>query len=168
MIQNRCSWVPLDKSDYVAYHDDEWGRPVHDDTLLFENLMLEGAQAGLSWYTILKRRDAYRKAFKGFVPKRVAQMTDVELEKVLAESGVVKHRLKVFSVRKNAHVFLSLQKEFGSFDGYLWGFTPRTKEALSKDLKKRGMTFVGESIVYAFMQAVGLVNDHSPQCDVRI
>lgn len=178
----RCAWVPLDKPDYVAYHDDEWGIPVHDDRQLFELLILEGAQAGLSWYTILQRRDGYRAAFRDFVPEKVARMTDVQLERVLVKGNVIRNRLKVFSTRTNARVFLQIQKEFGSFDAYVWKFvggTPmrrrpsamrdiptRTSEsdALSKDLKKRGMSFVGSTIVYAYMQAAGLVDDHMEDC----
>jgi len=180
--KRRCGWVPLEKADYVRYHDREWGRPVHDDITFFEMLVLEGAQAGLSWYTILRRREAYRKAFKGFDPKRVARMTDRELEKLLIESDIIRNRLKVFSARQNARVFLALQKEYGSFDRYVWNFVggkpmmhrPQTAKeipasipasrALSKDLKKRGMSFVGEAIMYAFLQATGLVNDHAKSC----
>lgn len=178
----RCAWLPTDKPDYVAYHDTEWGVPVHDDRLLFEMLTLEGAQAGLSWYMVLRRREGYRKAFKKFDPAKVAKMTDAELEKVLATGDIIRHRLKVFSARANAKVFRAIQKEFGSFDAYLWRFVdgkprvncPKTlkdipaqtpeSDALSKDLKKRGMSFVGSSIMYAYMQAVGLVNDHMAGC----
>jgi DNA-3-methyladenine glycosylase I len=178
----RCAWVPNDKPDYVHYHDTEWGVPVHDDQRLFEMLILEGAQAGLSWYTILKRREGYRKAFKNFDPAKVSKMTDAELEKVLATGDIIRNRLKVFSTRKNAQAFRAIQKEFGSFDTYVWRFVDgkpkvdlpnsmkdvpaRTAEsdALSKDLKKRGMSFVGSTIMYAYMQAVGLVNDHMAGC----
>jgi len=178
----RCAWVPLDKPDYVAYHDDEWGIPVHDDRLLFEMLILEGAQAGLSWYTILRRRDGYRAAFRDFDPARVARMTDAQLERVLATGNVIRNRLKVFATRTNARVFLAIPKEFGSFDAYVCRFvggkplrrrpgtmkdvpvsTPES-DALSKDLKKRGMSFVGSTIIYAYMQATGLVDDHSADC----
>jgi DNA-3-methyladenine glycosylase I len=180
--KKRCAWLPTDKPDYVVYHDTEWGKPVHDDRLLFEMLILEGAQAGLSWYTILKRREGYRKAFKNFDPVRVSRMTDAELKRVLTTGDIIRNRLKVFSTRKNALVFRSIQKEFGSFDAYVWEFVggkpkvnrPRTmkdlrpssveSDALSKDLKKRGMSFVGSTIIYAYMQAVGLVNDHMPDC----
>jgi DNA-3-methyladenine glycosylase I len=180
--KTRCGWVPKDKPDYIHYHDTEWGRPVHDDQKLFEMLILEGAQAGLSWYTILKRRDGYRQAFKNFEPTKVAKMTDAHLEKVLATGDIIRNRLKVFSTRTNARVFLAIQKEFGSFDAYLWQFVggapkvnrPQTlkdvpattaeSDALSKDLKKRGMSFVGSAIIYAYMQAVGLVNDHTRDC----
>lgn len=181
-MKKRCAWVPEDKLDYVHYHDTEWGEPIHDDIKHFEMITLEGAQAGLSWYTILKRRDAYRLAFKGFDPLVVSQMTDAELETILTTTEVVRHRLKVFSVRKNAIVFLSIQKEFGSFDAYVWQFVggapklnfPQTikevlakteeSDALSKDLKKRGMSFVGSTIMYAYMQAIGMVNDHTVTC----
>lgn len=181
----RCSWAPLDKPDYVHYHDKEWGIPVHDDRLLFEMLILEGAQAGLSWYTVLKRREAYRQAFENFDPVKVALMSDEALETILKESGVIRNRLKVYSARKNAIAFCSIQKEFGSFDAYLWGFvggkpvinhptslkdipasTP-VSDALSKDLKKRGMSFVGSTIIYAFMQAIGMVEDHMVDCDFK-
>jgi DNA-3-methyladenine glycosylase I len=178
-IKNRCAWLPGDKPDYVHYHDNEWGVPVHDDRLLFEMLILEGAQAGLSWHTILKRRDGYRKAFKNFDVAKCAKMTDAELEKVLATADIIHNRLKVFSVRKNALAFIAIQKEFGSFDAYIWRFvggkpkinrpkkmtasTPES-DATSKDLKKRGMSFVGSTIIYAYMQAVGMVNDHMADC----
>jgi DNA-3-methyladenine glycosylase I len=177
--KTRCSWLPADKPDYVHYHDTEWCVPVHDDRLLFEMLILEGAQAGLSWYTILKRREGYRKAFKNFDVAKCAKMTDVELEKILATGDIIRNRLKVFSVRKNALAFLATQKEFGSFDAYIWRFvggkpkinrpnkmiasTPES-DAMSKDLKKRGMSFVGSTIIYAYMQAVGMVNDHMEGC----
>lgn len=178
----RCAWVPLDKPDYVAYHDTEWGVPVHDDRQLFELLILEGAQAGLSWYTILRRRDGYRAAFRDFDPAKVARMTDAQLERVLANGNVIRNRLKVFSTRTNARAFLATQKEFGSFDAYVWRFVdgapirhrPKAmgqlpassaeSDALSKDLKKRGMSFVGSTIMYAFMQATGLVDDHMAGC----
>lgn len=178
----RCTWVPLDKPDYVGYHDTEWGVPVHDDRQLFELLILEGAQAGLSWYTILRRRDGYRAAFRDFDPAKVARMTDAQLERVLAKGNVIRNRLKVFSARTNARAFLAIQKEFGSFDAYVWRFVggapirhrPKAtnqiaassaeSDALSKDLKKRGMSFVGSTIMYAYMQATGLVDDHMAGC----
>jgi DNA-3-methyladenine glycosylase I len=180
--KTRCGWVPANKPNYVKYHDTEWGKPVHEDQKLFEMLILEGAQAGLSWYTILQRRDGYRRAFKNFDPKKVARMTDAQLENLLKNGAIIRNRLKVFSTRKNGQVFLAIQKEFGSFDAYVWRFVggkpkvnrpkslkdvaPTTAEsdALSKDLKKRGMSFVGSSIMYAYMQAVGLVNDHTVNC----
>jgi DNA-3-methyladenine glycosylase I len=178
----RCAWAADVKPFYQEYHDTEWGVPVHDDQRLFEMLILEGAQAGLSWETILKRRDGYRKAFKSFVPKRVAGMTDEELEALMGDAGIIRHRLKIFSARKNALVFLAIQKEFGSFDAYVWRFVggqpqvnrPKSRgelrasspesDALSKDLKKRGMSFVGSTIMYAYMQAVGMVDDHMAGC----
>ena len=179
----RCTWVPLDKQDYVHYHDCEWGIPVHDDRKLFEMLCLEGAQAGLSWYSILVRREGYRKAFKNFNPAKCAKMTNAELKKVLTNGKIIRNRLKVFSVRKNAEIFLKIQQEFGSFDAYLWRYvngkpkvncrkkmTPTSAEsdAISKDLKKRGMSFVGSTIIYAYMQAVGLVNDHKGSCFLAV
>ena len=182
---SRCSWVPLDKPDYVAYHDDEWGIPVHDDRHLFEMLILEGAQAGLSWYTILKRRDGYRQAFHNFDPMKCSALSDVDLDLILQTGDIIRNRLKVYSVRKNALVFMTIQKEFGSFAKYLWNFVedkpivnhPRSmadvkatspeSDKLSKDLKKRGMSFVGSTIMYAFMQAIGMVNDHFVDCSFR-
>lgn len=178
----RCAWAEGVKPFYQEYHDTEWGVPVHDDQLLFEMLILEGAQAGLSWETILKRRAGYRQAFKAFVPKRVAGMTDGELEALMDNDGIIRHRLKIFSARKNALVFLAIQKEFGSFDAYVWRFVggqpqinrPKGRgdlrasspesDALSKDLKKRGMSFVGSTIIYAYLQAVGMVDDHMEKC----
>ncbi|MBX3390306.1 MAG: DNA-3-methyladenine glycosylase I [Phycisphaeraceae bacterium] len=180
--KSRCAWVPQDKPDYIAYHDTEWGVPVHDDRKLFEMLILEGAQAGLSWYTILRRREGYRKAFCSFDVRKVAKLTDAQLEQILSEGDIIRNRLKVFGTRKNAIAFLAIQKEFGSFDRYLWEFVkgkpivnrPRgpkdfrsvsqESDALSKDLRRRGMTFVGSTIIYAFMQAIGMVNDHAATC----
>lgn len=181
--KKRCHWVGKGKDFYDAYHDREWGVPVHDDRRHFEFLILEGAQAGLSWETILKKRDAYRKAYKNFDPKKVAKMTDAELNKLLKTgSGIVRNKLKVFAARKNAQAFLAIQKEFGSFEKYVWKFvggkplvnkckkpsdipvTSKESDALSKDLKKRGMSFVGSTIIYAHMQATGLVNDHLVDC----
>jgi len=178
----RCGWVGTGKPFYEHYHDVEWGVPVHDDGKHFEMLILEGAQAGLSWETILKRRDGYRRAFKNFDPKKVARLTDGELEKLMQNDRIIRNRLKIFGARKNASVFLEIQKEFGSFDAYVWRFvdgrpkqnkrktladvpaTTPESDTLSKDLKKRGMTFVGSTIVYAYMQAVGMVNDHIAAC----
>ena len=176
----RCGWArtPLG----IAYHDTEWGVPVHDDVVLFEFLTLEGAQAGLSWETILKKREAYRKAMAGFDPQRVAGFTPARVERLLANPGIVRNRLKIESTVRNAKAFLAVQREFGSFDAYVWGFVggaprvngwctaqqvpPRTTEsdALSRDLLARGFKFVGSTICYAFMQAVGLVNDHTIDC----
>lgn len=178
----RCFGSSPGKEFYAEYHDREWGVPVHDDRHLFEMLILEGAQAGLSWETILKRREGYRKAFHGFDPSKVAQMPDKELNALLKNEGIIRNRLKVYAARQNARVFLQIQKEFGAFDKYLWNFvrgkpivtrrktlkeipvTSPESDALSKDLKKRGMTFVGSTIIYAFMQAVGLVDDHLADC----
>ncbi|KTD56431.1 DNA-3-methyladenine glycosylase I [Legionella shakespearei] len=178
----RCGWVGNNKPHYEEYHDTEWGVPVHDDQKHFEMLILEGAQAGLTWETILKRRDGYRNAFKKFVPEAVAAMTDAELELLLTNQEIIRNRLKVFSTRQNARVFLKIQEEFGSFDAYVWGFVggkpkmnrPQSlqdipansaeSDALSKDLKKRGMNFVGSTIMYAYMQAIGMVNDHVREC----
>ncbi|MBN2675806.1 MAG: DNA-3-methyladenine glycosylase I [Alphaproteobacteria bacterium] len=178
----RCFGNKSGQEDYAHYHDDEWGVPVHDDLLLFEMLILEGAQAGLNWETILKRRNGYRRAFHYFDPKKVSEMTDEELEKLRSNPQIIRNRLKIFSTRKNAQVFLSIQKEFGKFDTYLWKFVndkqiinhfkklqeiptkTEISDHLSKDLKKRGMSFVGSTIMYAYMQAVGLVDDHLESC----
>ena len=167
---------------YAQYHDEEWGIPVHDDRHLFEMLILEGAQAGLSWETILKRRDGYRQAFHNFDVITVANMSDHELETLRNNPAIIRNRLKIYSTRSNAQSFLLIQKEFGSFDMYLWNFvhhapiknrwpnisqapvTSKESDTLSKDLKKRGMKFVGSTIMYAYMQAVGLVNDHATTC----
>ena len=180
-MTERCGWCGEDPL-YVAYHDEEWGVPQHDDRRLFEKLVLEGAQAGLSWITILRKREAYREAFLGFDPAKVAVMTDADLEAVLRNPGIVRNRLKVFSARKNARAFLAVQREFGSFDAFLCSFVgggpkvnhPKTlsdipavtpeAEALSRALKKRGFTFVGPTIMYAYMQSLGLVNDHVATC----
>lgn len=179
---NRCTWVGVNKPYYEAYHDTEWGVPVHDDDKHFEMLLLEGAQAGLSWETILKRRDNYRLAFKQFDPTAVSNMTDEELELLLTNPGLIRNRLKIYSARKNARVFLEIVQEFGSFDTYVWRFvegktkvnypnalseipsSTKESEALSKDLKQRGMSFVGSTIIYAYMQAIGMVDDHVLGC----
>ncbi len=176
----RCSWATTDLS--IPYHDTEWGVPVHDDQRLFEFLILEGAQAGLSWETILKKRDAYRIAFDGFDPHRVAAYDDAKIASLLLDPGIVRNRLKIAAARTNARAFLAVQSEFGSFDAYLWAYVdgqpligrPATtadlpastplSDALSRDLKKRGFTFVGSTIMYAFMQATGMVNDHLIDC----
>ena len=176
----RCSWArtPLG----IAYHDAEWGVPVHDDRVLFEFITLEGAQAGLSWETILKKREAYRKAFAEFDPVRVARFTPARVERLMLNPGIVRNRLKIVSTVGNAKAFLAVQREFGSFDGYLWGLfggasrvnrwralealPARTADSdmLSRDLLRRGFKFVGSTICYAFMQAVGIVNDHTTDC----
>ena len=180
-MPERCGWCGEDAL-YVAYHDGEWGVPQHDDRRLFEKLVLEGAQAGLSWITILRKREAYREAFLGFDPAKVAGMTDADLETLLQNPGIVRNRLKINSARENAHAFLAVQREFGSFDTYLWSFVggapkvnhPRTladvpavtpeAEALSRALRKRGFKFVGPTIMYAYMQSLGLVDDHVATC----
>jgi DNA-3-methyladenine glycosylase I len=177
----RCPWCGTDPL-YVRYHDEEWGVPSHDDRHLFEMLVLEGAQAGLSWSTILKKRDNYREAFAGFDPHRMARFGARDLVRLMQNAGIVRNRLKIEAAKKNAIAFLAVQEAFGSFDAYVWRFVDgepvrnawavmeqvpaRTaqSDALSKDLKKRGFTFVGSTICYAFMQAVGMVNDHLVTC----
>ena len=176
----RCPW-PVDDL-YIEYHDTEWGVPLHDDRTLFEFLILEGAQAGLSWHIILKKRENYRQAFDQFDAQKVARYTDAKLARLLANPGIVRNRLKIAAAVKNAKAFLAVQEEFGSFDRYIWQFVEgcpiinthrsmkdvpaRTKEsdAMSKDLKQRGFTFVGSTICYAHMQATGMVNDHLVTC----
>lgn len=178
----RCQWVPEGNTLYEAYHDTEWGVPVHDDRKHFEFLILEGAQAGLSWITILKRREGYRKAFADFDPKVVAGFDEKKVTELLQFEGIIRNKLKIRSCINNAKLFLEIQKEFGSFDKYIWSFVDgkpiqnkrksikevpaETEEsrALSKDLKKRGFTFVGPTVIYAHMQATGLVNDHTRDC----
>lgn len=180
--KKRCFGGQPGKEFYAKYHDHEWGIPVHDDNHLFEMLILEGAQAGLSWETILKRREVYRRVFHHFDPVKVANMTDDELNSLLKNSGIIRNRLKIYAARRNALVFLQIQKEFGSFSNYVWNFVDNKpivtrrkslkdiptstpiSDALSKNLKKRGMTFVGPTIIYAFMQAVGLIDDHLADC----
>ncbi len=177
----RCPWC-LKFDQYITYHDEEWGVPVHDDLVHFEFLILEGAQAGLSWSTILKKREGYRKAFAGFDPEKVARFSDSKIEKLLLDPTIVRNRLKVKAAVNNAKRFLEVQNEFGSFDRYIWTFVkgapivnkwktlnqiaPTTKEsdALSKDLIRRGFKFVGSTVIYAHMQACGLVNDHLVDC----
>lgn len=177
----RCPWC-LGFDDYIKYHDEEWGVPVHDDRIHFEFLILEGAQAGLSWATILKKREGYRKAFADFDPVKLARFTDKKLERILTNPAIVRNRLKVYAAVNNAKRFLEVQKEFGSFDKYIWGFvggkpivnkrrgmgdiaaTTPESDALSKDLLKRGFKFVGSTVIYAHMQACGLVNDHQVDC----
>jgi len=177
----RCAWAGSDPL-YQAYHDQEWGVPLHDDRLLFEFLILEGAQAGLSWITILRKREAYRRAFAGFDPATVASFDDARVASLLADPGIVRNRLKVASAVGNARAFLAVREEFGSFDAYIWRFvdgrpvrnawrklsdvparTPLS-DVMSRDLKRRGFSFVGSTICYAFMQAVGMVNDHTTDC----
>ena len=181
-MMQRCAWVGKNKPHYEHYHDTEWGIPVHDDQKHFEMLVLEGAQAGLNWETILKRREGYREAFKHFDVQRVAQMTDQELMQQLQNPNIIRNRLKIFSVRQNAQVFIEIKQQYGTFDAYVWRFVqhkpkinrPATlqdvpantqeSDSLSKDLKKHGMTFVGSTIMYAYMQAIGMVNDHVRGC----
>jgi len=176
--RRRCAWVNLANPRYVAYHDDEWGVPVHDDRRLFELLILEGAQAGLSWETILNKRDAYRRAFAGFDPHKVVRFTAADVRRLVGDAGIVRHEGKIRSAIGNAGALLAVQREVGSFDRFVWGFVggqpvrretgvpTRTPEsdALSAALKVRGFTFVGTTICYAFMQAAGLVDDHAPGC----
>lgn len=181
VMRSRCAWAGNDPL-YQAYHDEEWGVPVHDDRKLFEFLTLEGAQAGLSWITILRKRAAYRTAFDGFDPALVARFDAVKVAELLANPGIVRNRLKVESTITNARAFLKVQEEFGSFDAYQWRFvdgspirnswkslqevpaTTPVSDAMSRDLKKRGFRFVGSTICYAHMQAIGMVNDHTTDC----
>ena len=176
----RCNWPSNDLS--IRYHDEEWGKPLHDDRGLFEFLILEGAQAGLSWDTILRKRENYRKAFDGFDVNKVARYTDKKVEKLLQDEGIIRNRLKIASAISNARAFLAVQNEFGSFDKYIWSFvdgkpivnkwkltsqvpaTSPESDAISKDMKKRGFNFVGSTIMYAHMQATGMVNDHLVSC----
>lgn len=178
----RCGWVGEGKPYYEKYHDDEWGVPVYDDQKLFEMLILEGAQAGLSWETILKKREGYRSAFKNFDFEAIAKMNDQELEDLMQCSDIIRNRLKIFSARQNAQVFLAIRKEFETFSAYLWEFVGGAQkqnkwqklsdiptssiesDRISKDLKKRGMKFVGSTIIYSYLQAVGLINDHLVSC----
>jgi DNA-3-methyladenine glycosylase I len=181
-MPKRCEWVPADQPLYLSYHDDEWGVPVHDDTRLFEMLTLEGAQAGLSWSTILNKREGYRRAFAGFDPAKVARFTPTKVERLLQDPGIVRNRMKVESTVNNARRVAEVRRELGSLDAYLWSFVgdkpivgrfrklgdipaeTAESKAMSKDLKKRGFTFVGPTVCYAFMQACGLVNDHVTSC----
>jgi DNA-3-methyladenine glycosylase I len=178
---NRCSWCGEDPL-YVAYHDEEWGVPVRDDHTLFEFLILEGAQAGLSWITVLRKRQGYRDAFSNFDVEKVARYSDKKLDKLLLNPQIIRNRLKVYGARKNARAFLEIQKAHGSFSAYIWDFvdgqpiqncwksmaevpaTSPISEKLSKDMKTRGFTFVGSTIMYAHMQATGMVNDHTVRC----
>ena len=182
MTKHRCTWVNPDNKLYITYHDEEWGVAIHDDTKLFEMLILEGAQAGLSWETILKKRENYREAFDNFNPQKIAKYTEKKKIALLNNPGIIRNRLKIKAAIQNAKVFLDIQKEFGNFDKYIWAFVDfcpiqntfkansqiPTKtdlsEKISKDLKERSMNFVGPTIIYAFMQAVGMVNDHETSC----
>ena len=182
--QKRCKWVPLDDPLYVRYHDTEWGIPVHDDRILFEMLILEGMQAGLSWITVLRKREGYRKAFDNFDIDKILTYDEQKIEELVQNPEIIRHRLKITSVIQNAKAFRDIQNEYGSFDTFLWSYvnyTPVTghwqkhedipattplSDKLSKDLKKRGFKFVGSTIIYAFMQATGIVNDHIIECFV--
>ncbi|MBK6736802.1 MAG: DNA-3-methyladenine glycosylase I [Haliea sp.] len=180
-MTTRCGWCGSDPL-YVDYHDNEWGVPVRDDQTLFEFLILEGAQAGLSWITILRKRENYRRLFDNFDAQKIARYSDKKLDKLLLDPGIIRNRLKVYGARKNARAFLAVQQQHGSFAAYIWGFvdnqpiqnrwqsmrevpaTSAVSDALSKDMKKRGFTFVGSTILYAHMQATGMVNDHITDC----
>ena len=180
--KHRCFGGQPGKEFYGDYHDREWGVPVHDDRQLFENLILEGAQAGLSWETVLRKRDGYRRAFHGFDIRRCAEMSDDELEALRHDTGIIRNRLKIYSVRKNAMAFREIQKDFGSFDSWLWNHldgappvnrpphfsalasTSQVSDIISSKLKKRGMSFVGSTIIYAYMQAIGMTDDHLAGC----
>ncbi len=182
---HRCEWVGNDPV-YQAYHDHEWGRPVHDDKKLFEMLILEGMQAGLSWITVLRKREAFRKAFDGFDPEKVACYNDEKIEKLMADKGIIRNRRKINAAVQNAKIFLEIQKEYGSFDTFIWSYVDHTpiignpasmadlpattplSDKISKDLKKLGFRFVGSTIVYSFMQAVGMVNDHMVWCSWHV
>jgi len=179
--KNRCNWCTNDEI-YQKYHDEEWGIPVYDDRLLFEMLILEGAQAGLSWLTVLKKRDNYRLAFDNFDIEKISCYNDEKFDELINNSGIVRNKLKIKSTVQNAKVFISIQKEFGSFSNYIWGFVDgkivknsfsdisdipaktELSDIVSKDLKKRGMNFVGSTIIYAYLQAIGIVNDHTKNC----
>ncbi|MGC1783337.1 MAG: DNA-3-methyladenine glycosylase I [Acidobacteriaceae bacterium] len=180
--QKRCAWVSTNDSLMLAYHDREWGVPVHDDLKHFEFLLLEGAQAGLSWSIVLKKREGYRRAFSEFDPEKVARYTENRIQKLTLDPGIIRNRLKINAAVRNAQAFLAIQEEFGSFDAYCWRFvdgqpklnrrkamgeipaTSRESDAFSKDLKRRGFSFVGSTVVYAHMQAIGMVNDHLVDC----
>lgn len=179
---HRCPWVDMRKPDYVRYHDTEWGVPVHDDRLLFEFLILEGAQAGLSWYTVLRKRENYRSAFDGFDPEKIAGYDDRKVSQLLENPGIIRNKAKIRAAIDNARRFIEVRDEFGSFDAYIWRFvdgkpivnelrdlgdypaTSSESDALSKDLRQKGFKFVGSTICYAHMQATGMVNDHTIAC----
>lgn len=181
-MKNRCQWAKLDNELYVKYHDEEWGIEKHNDNELFEMLVLEGAQAGLSWETVLNKRENYRKAFDYFDPKIVANYGESKFEELIVNAGIIRNKLKIRSAIRNAKVFLEIQKEFGSFDKYIWSYVDykqvknsfikmydmpsktEVSDLITKDLKKRGMNFVGSTIIYAFMQSIGMVNDHEVSC----
>ena len=181
-MKKRCEWVEGQFDQYIKYHDEEWGVPVHDDRKHFEFLVLESAQAGLSWATILKKREGYRKAFESFDYSKVANFTDLDVEKLLSDSSIIRNKAKILASINNAQRFIDVQEEFNSFDDYIWRFvdgeprinhwqtmnqvpvTTNESDALSKDLKSRGFKFVGSTTIYAHMQAIGLVNDHTVDC----
>jgi DNA-3-methyladenine glycosylase I len=179
--KKRCAWTGKDIL-MIRYHDEEWGVPVHDDKILFEFLILEGVQAGLTWQTVLRKRENYRKAFHGFDPLEIARYNDQDIARLLSDPGIIRNRLKITATIRNAQKFLAIQQESGSFDAYIWQFvggkpirngvrsmeeipsTTKESDAMSKDLRKRGFKFIGPTICYAFMQAVGMVNDHQVDC----
>ena len=179
-MKKRCSWLNLNNEKYIKYHDNEWGRPIHDDQKHFEMITLEGAQAGLSWETILNKRERYRVVFKDFDPAKVAKFTKKDVAKLMLDPGIARNRLKIESTISNAKAFIEVQEEFGSFDKYIWAYVGKPiinsfqgkelpsktdiSEKISKDLKKRGFRFVGSTIIYAYMQAIGMVQDHSKDC----
>ncbi len=178
----RCNWVPLNDPVYVAYHDEEWGRESHDDSYLFEMLLLECFQAGLSWSTILHKREAFRDAFDGFDAEKISQYNEEKIAELLQNSGIIRHRKKIEAAVNNAQIYLMIQKEFGTFDAYIWTFSKRKvvrneddvhrttsplSDAVSKDLKKRGMKFVGSTTIYSYLQAIGVINDHARNCSFR-
>lgn len=176
---NRCSWVNMKNPLYVQYHDREWGIPQHSDQMLFEFLILEGFQAGLSWECVLNKRDHFRQVYDNFDAEKVSRYDEEKVQKLLADPGIIRNRLKVLASIVNAKVFLQMQKEFGSFDAYIWGFTDRKvvyesyelrttsplSDQISKDLKKRGMKFVGSTVIYSYLQAIGVINGHGPECN---
>ena len=182
LSNKRCPWVDLTKPDYVEYHDMEWGVPVHDDRVMFEFLTLEAAQAGLSWYTVLRKRDSYRKAFAGFDPEKVARYGKRQIDSLLKNAGIIRNKAKILAAINNAGKFLNVQEEFGSFDAYIWRFvdgrpivhniralkdypaTSPESDAMSRELKQRDFKFVGSTICYSHMQATGMVNDHASSC----
>lgn len=179
MEQKRCGWVNLNNPNYIRYHDNEWGKPSYDDRYFFEMLILESFQAGLSWECILNKREAFRKAFDNFDVSRVAAYTPEKMAELLGTPGIVRNRLKIAAAVNNARLFLAIQREYGSFSSYIWGFTEGKQvinrdgviratsplsDAISKDLKKRGMKFVGSTIIYSYLQAVGVIDDHDPDC----
>lgn len=178
---NRCKWVNLHNDLYVKYHDEEWGRPLHDDRLLFEMLILEGCQAGLSWEIILNKREGYRRAYKNFDPATVAQFNAQDEERLRNDPGIIRNRLKIAGSIANARVFLQIQQQWGTFDRYIWHFTngqtlvePYTvrthsplSDEISRDMKRQGMKFVGTTIIYSFLQAIGVLNAHGAECDLH-